>query len=132
MADLELHSDAASGSAHVATHLWYFYGVPSVPMAMTGSIGTTARVTVLPLLTHLWAWWDRAAGGGPCPSLPHSSLPEAPHISQGLPTLVNSATCASSTPSLKETEYCDSLLLIWIHIHAKVSGAYKVLACLAT
>lgn len=54
-------------------------------MAMPGSPGAPAPVTVFALFTRLWAMWDRATGGGPCPNLPHASLPEPQHT-QGLPT----------------------------------------------
>lgn len=56
------------------------FGALPVPMAMPGSPGA-----ILALFAHLWAWWDMASEGHPCPSLSHASLPCPPH-SQGLPT----------------------------------------------
>lgn len=51
------------------------FGALSVPMAMPGSPGATAPVIILALFARLWAWWSKAYEGGPCPSLPHASLP---------------------------------------------------------
>lgn len=96
---------------------------------------------------YLWAWWDRATGGHPCPSL---------HIAMGSPlatwfamplqvlhrsqsainyqkqTLVGSATCGSSTLSVREAGCCGSPLPARVHTYAKGSGMHMVLTCLAT
>lgn len=120
-----------------------------IPTAMPGA---TVAGTVLALFAHLWAWWDRATGEGPCPM---PVFPEPKH-NQGVPThymihhapagvygsqpavnyqkqtSVGSTTCGSSTPRVRKAGCCGSHLQAEIHTHVKGSGMHMVLKCLAT
>lgn len=49
----EVYPHATAGSAPGCTYPWCAFGAPPVPMAMPGSPGATAPVTVLALFAHL-------------------------------------------------------------------------------